>query len=72
MSEPDNWVIFDCQHCYKRSKIAMEDGYDTEDRFCPNCGMSSEEPFDNADWDTSIDWDDDYGDVYDEEYDEYG
>tara|TARA_B100001057_G_C22504631_1_gene815352 strand:+ start:400 stop:609 length:210 start_codon:yes stop_codon:yes gene_type:complete len=69
MSEPNNWVIFDCQHCYKRAKIAMEDGYDTEDRFCPNCGISSE-PFD--DYDSDYNKDDDYGDDYDDEYNEYG
>ena len=47
----------------------MEDGYDTEDRFCPNCGISSE-PFD--DYDSDYNKDDDYGDDYDDEYNEYG
>lgn len=61
--QPTHWLTFDCQHCYKRSYISMEETFDTEDRFCPNCGISSElKP--------EEDWEDDFLDNYDnEEYD---
>lgn len=39
---PTHWYVHDCQFCYKRSFISIEDEWDTEDRFCPNCGISSE------------------------------
>jgi len=32
----------DCQFCYKLSSIHIEDEWDTDDRFCPNCGMQVE------------------------------
>ena len=66
--QPTHWLTFDCQHCYKRTYIAIEDSFDTEDRFCPNCGISSEiindyEDINNNDW---YDEEDDY------DYDDYG
>ena len=39
---PTHWYVHDCQFCYKRSFISIEDEWDTDDRFCPNCGISSE------------------------------
>ena len=41
-SAPTHWYAHDCQFCYKRSFISIEDEWDSEDRFCPNCGISSE------------------------------
>jgi len=38
---PTKWYVNDCQFCYKRSYLAIEDEWDTEERFCPNCGTSS-------------------------------
>lgn len=32
----------DCQCCYKLSSIHIEDEWDSDDRFCPNCGMHVE------------------------------
>jgi len=32
----------DCQFCYKLTSIDIEDQWDTDDRFCPNCGMQVE------------------------------
>jgi hypothetical protein len=32
----------DCQCCYKLSSINIEDEWDTDDRFCPNCGTQVE------------------------------
>lgn len=57
--EPTHWLTHDCQYCYKRSKIFMEDAYDTEDRFCPNCGISSELVIEDYD-DDHDEWNDEY------------
>lgn len=35
----------DCQFCYKLTSIDIEDQWDTDDRFCPNCGMQVEIDF---------------------------
>ena len=34
--------IIDCQCWYKLSSINIEDEWNTDDRFCPNCGRQIE------------------------------
>jgi len=62
---PTHWYVHDCQFCYKRSFISIEDEWDTDDRFCPNCGISSEvdaTPHYDSDDTTveTLDYDEDY------------
>ncbi len=62
--QPTHWLTFDCEYCFKRSYISMEEAFDTEDRFCPNCGISSEiinKYDDNDRWYDDDDDDEDYG-----------
>lgn len=48
---PTHWYVHDCEFCYKRSFIHIEDEWDTDDRFCPNCGISSEVSLEEYDQD---------------------
>lgn len=59
---PTKWYVHDCQFCYKRSHLSIEDEWDTEEIFCPNCGMSTESSELNFNDDTieTLDYDEDY------------
>lgn len=59
-SAPTHWYVHDCQFCYKRSFISIEDEWDSDDRFCPNCGISSEIAEPEYDEDHDLDYDEDY------------
>lgn len=57
---PTHWYTHDCEFCYKLSFISIEEEFDSDDRFCPNCGISSEI---NSIYEDDInDYDEDYED----------
>lgn len=56
---PTHWYLHKCDFCFKDTFISIEDEWDTEDRFCPNCGISSEVIADDYDED-NINYEQDY------------
>ena len=39
---PTSWILNDCEYCYKRSFISLDDEWDLDHWFCPNCGQPTE------------------------------
>jgi len=37
---PLHWDVVTCDRCCKMSYISIVDEWDSDDRFCPNCGIS--------------------------------
>ena len=53
---PLTWNIVSCDHCLKMSYISIVDEWDTDDRFCPNCGIASNINEDAYDYQDDFDY----------------
>ena len=52
---PLHWDILSCERCLKMSYIAIVDEWDSDERFCPNCGIAS-----NINEDADDEYEDDF------------